>query len=102
MKMGATPVMSIRDTVLEGIRTVATDQNVTLTPLTDDCGLLETGLDSLDFVLVATHLREVTGCDPLASVSTARFPWTVGELIALYEEETQRRFQSGQVRGGSQ
>jgi hypothetical protein len=77
--------MSIRDTVLTGIQAVAADQALAFGALTDDCLLLETGLDSLGFAILASRLAAVVGCDPFACGSNARFPRTIGELVAVYD-----------------
>jgi hypothetical protein len=77
---------TMRAAVLNGIREVAAEEDVLLAPLTDDQKLLETGLDSMGFAIFATRMAHETGRDPLATVSASRFPWTIGELIALYEE----------------
>jgi acyl carrier protein len=77
---------SLRETILEQIRTVAAEQNRTLAPLTDDLALVDSGLDSLCFAILVARLEDMTGRDPLTSADDARFPRTVGEFIALYEE----------------
>jgi hypothetical protein len=78
--------MSARSTILCGIRDIAADQNIDLAPLDDERPLLETGLDSLGFAMLASRLADVMGCDPFATVSVSRFPRTIGELVALYDE----------------
>jgi acyl carrier protein len=78
--------MSIRDTILAEIKAVAADQDKTLVPLTDDLPLLETGLDSLGFAILVSRLEDITGRDPFAEASAAKFPRNVGDLIAFYEE----------------
>jgi acyl carrier protein len=78
--------MSMRTTILDEIRAVAADQEQTLAPLTDESPLLETGLDSLGFAILVSRLEDATGLDPFANASAARFPRTIGDLIAFYEE----------------
>jgi hypothetical protein len=78
--------LSLSDTILDEIRTVAAEQNRTLAPLTDDLSLSESGLDSLCFAILVARLEDITGRDPLTSAGDARFPRTVGEFIAVYEE----------------
>ena len=78
--------MSLRDTILDEIRTVAAEQNMTLAPLTDDLPIGDTGLDSLCFAILVARLEDITGRDPLTSAGDASFPHTVGEFIAVYEE----------------
>ena len=77
---------SLREGILDEIRTVAAEQNTTLAPLTDDLALTESGLDSLCFAILVARLEDITGRDPLTSAGDARFPRTVGEFITLYEE----------------
>ena len=78
--------MSIRDTILDEIRTVAAEQNKTLAPLTDDLPIGDMGLDSLCFAILVARLEDITGRDPLTSAGDASFPRTVREFIAVYEE----------------
>ncbi len=78
--------MSWKGTILEEIHVVAAEQNKTLAPLSDDLRLNEFGLDSLCFAILVSRLEDSTGLDPLSTVGSARFPRTLGELIALYEE----------------
>jgi hypothetical protein len=77
------PDASLREKILDEIRTVAAEQNRTLAPLTDDLTLLESGLDSLCFAILVARLEDVTDRDPFDGV---RPPRTVGEFITLYEE----------------
>jgi acyl carrier protein len=77
--------MSIRDLVLQEIRTVAAEQDKALPPLTDDLPLLESGLDSLCFAILVSRLEDATGSDPFSQSNAAQFPRTVGELISFYE-----------------
>ena len=78
--------MSLRATILDEIRTVAANQNKALAPLTDDLSLPDSGLDSLCFAILVARLEDITGRDPLGSADEARFPRTIGEFLALYEE----------------
>ena len=77
---------SVRERIVDEIRTVAAEQGRTLAPLTDDLALVESGLDSLCFAVLVARLEDITGRDPFTSGDDARFPRTVGELIGLYEE----------------
>jgi hypothetical protein len=79
-------IMSLKETILNEIRVIAARQNKTLAPLTDDLSLLDTGLDSLCFAILVARLEDITGRDPLTSADEARFPRTIGEFVALYEE----------------
>jgi acyl carrier protein len=78
--------MSTRSIILDEIRAVAADQERTLAPLTDALPLLESGLDSLCFAILVSRLEDITGRDPFASASASRYPQTVGELVAFYDE----------------
>ena len=79
--------MSNKLIILDEIRTVAAEQKKTLAPLTDDLALLDSGLDSLCFAILVSRLEDLTGSDPFASsVPGGRYPRTVGEFIALYDE----------------
>ncbi len=77
--------MSLRDTILNEIRSVAAEQGKTLPPLNDDLPLLESGLDSLCFAILVSRLEDFTGVDPFNTVGPVTFPQTVGEFIRLYE-----------------
>ncbi|HEU0218370.1 MAG TPA: phosphopantetheine-binding protein [Stellaceae bacterium] len=63
---------------------VAQDQKKTLAPLSDELGLLETGLDSLCFAIIVARLEDMLGVDPF-SADEIDFPVTVGDFIRLYE-----------------
>ena len=78
--------MSLRETILDEIRAVAANQKKVLAPLTDDLSLHDSGLDSLCFAILVARLEDITGRDPLGSADEARFPRTIGEFVALYEE----------------
>jgi acyl carrier protein len=77
--------MTIRLTILSQIQQVAAEQKKTLAPLTDDLSLLDSGLDSLCFAILVARLEDLTGVDPFTSADDAKFPNTVGQLIAFYE-----------------
>jgi acyl carrier protein len=73
-------------TILNEINAVAADLDLTLAPLTDDLPLLESGIDSLGFAILVSRLEDVTGRDPFAAASASRYPRTIGELVAFYDE----------------
>jgi acyl carrier protein len=77
--------MTTRTTILSQIQQVAAEQKKTLAPLTDDLSLLDSGLDSLCFAILVARLEDVLGVDPFTADDGARFPNTVGELVAFYE-----------------
>lgn len=76
--------MSMRTTILDEIQTVAATHKKTLPPLTDALPLNESGLDSLCFAILVARLEDTTGRDPLGEAQ--RFPVTIGDFIAMYEE----------------
>jgi acyl carrier protein len=77
--------MTTRATIITQIQQVAAEQKKTLAPLTDDLSLLDSGLDSLCFAILVARLEDVIGVDPFTSDEDAKFPNTVGDLIAFYE-----------------
>ena len=77
--------MDMRAVILEEMRSVAAENTRTLAPLEDSTTLMESGLDSLGFAILVARLEDATGLDPLSSPTLARYPTTLGELIALYE-----------------
>ena len=78
--------MSLRDTILNEIQAVAALHGKRLAPLNDGLLLNDTGLDSLCFALLVARLEDLLDRDPLSDASNGRFPSTVGEFVALYEE----------------
>ena len=78
--------MSLKATILDEIRAVASRQQKALAPLSDDLSLHDSGLDSLCFAILVARLEDITGRDPLGSADETRFPRTIGEFVALYEE----------------
>ena len=71
--------MSMRDTILDEIRAVASEQGKTLPPLNDDLPLLESGLDSLCFAILVSRLEDFTGVDPFSA------PYLQGSTIDFLE-----------------
>jgi len=78
--------MSARSMILDEIRAVAAEHDRTLARLTDELPLLDSGLDSLCFAVLVARLEDSTGLDPFAAAGTARYPKTIGDLIAFYDE----------------
>ena len=78
--------MSTRSIILDEIRIVAAEQDKSLPPLTDDLGLLDSGLDSLCLAILVSRLEDLTGSDPFQSATSSTYPRTLGDLIALYEK----------------
>ena len=77
--------MSVRTDIIALFKQVAEEQHKTLAPLSDDLGLLESGLDSLCFAVIVARLEDTLGVDPFSSDEEVGFPVTVGDLIRLYE-----------------
>jgi acyl carrier protein len=78
--------MTTRLTILTHIRDVAAEQGKSLAPLADDLPLMETGLDSLCFAILVARLEDALDADPFTTSQSTRFPATVGELVAFYED----------------
>jgi len=77
--------MSVRSDIVALFEQVAGEQHKTLTPLSDNLGLLESGLDSLCFAVIVARLEDDLGIDPFSAEDDIGFPVTVGDFIALYE-----------------
>ena len=77
--------MSVRLTILSEIETVAKEQEKTLTPLSDDLPLENTGLDSLCWAIIVARLEASLGIDPFTISEEAYFPVTLGEFIQAYK-----------------
>jgi acyl carrier protein len=69
---------------------VAEQQHKVLAPLSDELGLLDTGLDSLCFAIVVARLEDEWGIDPFSTEDEIDFPVTVGDFIRLYEQAASR------------
>lgn len=77
--------MSMRSDIAALFAAVAEEQNKTLAPLSDELGLLETGLDSLCFAIIVARLEDRLGVDPFSTDDEIDFPVTVGDFVRLYE-----------------
>ena len=77
--------MSIGSDIAALFADVAREQHKTLAPLSDELGLLDTGLDSLCFAIIVARLEDRLGADPFSSDDEIDFPVTVGDFIRLYE-----------------
>jgi aryl carrier-like protein len=77
--------MSVRTIILEQIARVADLQGKSLAPLTDELGLLNSGLDSLCIAVLVASLDDELGLDPLSQADDVAFPVTLGDFIRLYE-----------------
>jgi acyl carrier protein len=78
-------LMSIRSDVITLFEQVAKEQDKKLAPLSDDLGLLESGLDSLCFAIIVARLEDTLELDPFSANEEVEFPVTVGDFIKLYE-----------------
>jgi acyl carrier protein len=77
--------MSVKLDVLAQFEQVAKQQQKTLAPLSEDLGLLDSGLDSLCLAIIVARLEDALGVDPF-SADDAEFPVTLGDFIRLYED----------------
>ena len=77
--------MSVREIVVSHMARVAEEQRQTLAPLTDDLVLLDCGLDSLGFAILAARLEDELGIDPFASAEDIVLPVTLREFVQTYE-----------------
>ena len=76
--------MSVRLRIISAMQQIATEQQVTLPPLTDDLSLHETGFDSLGFAILVARLEDDLGIDPFTIAEDA-VPLTVGDFVRAYE-----------------
>lgn len=76
--------MSVRSEIISQFKLVASEQDKQLAPLSDDLPLLDSGLDSLCFAIVAARLEDALGLDPFSTAEDG-FPVTLGEFIEFYE-----------------
>lgn len=79
-------MMSLRSTISEQMKAVASDQDKQLAPLSDDLVLLDSGLDSLGFAILVARLEDVLGFDPFIISSDAYYPVTFGDFVRFYED----------------
>ena len=77
--------MSVRELVVSHMDRVAREQHLTLAPLTDDLVLLDSGLDSLGFAILAVRLEDELGVDPFAAAENISLPVTLGDFVQTYE-----------------
>jgi hypothetical protein len=79
--------MSVRTIINDTFTQVAIEQQRTLSQLSDNVKLLESGLDSLSFALIVARLEDTLGYDPFVSVDS--IPVTFGDFVKLYEDYAQ-------------
>jgi acyl carrier protein len=65
---------------------IAREHGKTLTPVSDDLVLLDSGLDSLGFAVLVARLEEKLGIDPFSAAEDAMFPLTFGDFVKVYEK----------------
>ena len=79
--------MSIREIVVNMLGEVAEMTDSELIPLLNDgTVLLESVLDSLGFAILVARLEEELEYDPFTQLETVIYPRTLGEFIAIYEQ----------------
>jgi acyl carrier protein len=78
--------MLARDEIVAVIEEVAAEQGRSLA-LSDELGLIDTGLDSLCLAIIVARLEDRLGFDPFTTADDTRFPTKVGEFIKLYQIE---------------
>jgi len=81
--------MSMRSAIASQFQQVASEQERTLSPLSDDLKLLQSGLDSLSFAIIVARLEDSLGIDPFRSADAVEFPVTFGDFVRLYENFAQ-------------
>jgi acyl carrier protein len=77
-------IVSVESNILDLFAVVAREQCKTLASLSDELGLLDTGLDSLCFAIIVARLEDQLGIDPFSTDDEIDFPVTVGDFIRLY------------------
>ncbi len=77
--------MSTRSIIIEEMVRIAQQQKKTLSPLTDELPLLNSGLDSLCIAVLVASLDDSLGIDPFDRDGDVPFPVTIGDFVSLYE-----------------
>lgn len=77
--------MTVRLTIISEIENVAKEQGKSLTSLSDDLALENTGLNSLCWAIIVARLESSLETDPFTASEEAYFPVTIGEFIHAYE-----------------
>lgn len=77
--------MSVKATIASQFEQVAREQQRSLSPLSDDMRLVQSGLDSLSFAIIVARLEDSLGIDPFNAAETVEFPVTFGDFVRLYE-----------------
>jgi acyl carrier protein len=77
--------MSVKETIFSQMQQVADEQKKSLSPLTEDLVLLDSGLDSLGFAILVARLEDALGVDPFTASDDVYFPVTLGDFVRVYE-----------------
>ena len=77
--------MTVRETILEQVTTIAAQHGKKLSPLNDALALLDSGLDSLCIAILVANLEDELELDPFGSGDDVAIPVTLGDFIRLYE-----------------
>jgi acyl carrier protein len=77
--------MSYRSIIIQNIECVAKEQKRSVSPLSDDLPLQESGLDSLCWAIVVARLENEFGFDPFTASDDVYFPVTLGDFVQAYE-----------------
>jgi len=78
--------MTIKSAIISEIEQIAEEQDIRLSPLTDDLVLVESGLDSLAIAILVTRLEETLELDPFTAADDFPSIVTLGDFVRLYEE----------------
>jgi acyl carrier protein len=77
--------MSVKSTIISEIKDIASEQDKTVAPLTEELPLSDSGLDSLCFAILVSRLEDKLGVDPFTSSEEVHFPVTFGDFVKFYE-----------------
>ena len=77
--------MSVKQAIFTQMQQVADEQKKSLSPLTEDLVLLDSGLDSLGFAILVARLEDALGVDPFTASDDVYFPVTLGDFVRVYE-----------------
>lgn len=77
--------MSARLGIITAMQQIASEQPLTLPPLTDDLSLQDAGFDSPGFAVPVARLGDDPGVDPFPISEHAAFPLAAGDFVKAYE-----------------
>ena len=78
--------MMLKDLIVDHMSRIAAEQRLSLAPLTDDLVLLDSGLDSLGFAILAARLEDELGVDPFGAGEGINVPVTLRDFVQTYED----------------